>query len=177
MGFSGELVFGRSERPLIEAPVFGGAQEDDEGGITACWPRPGGWQTWQFHGTFPGRPEDVLRAVVEWTGAPACVALVHDSDVALVSGLGPGGDMWDAWLNLEIAAGMVDRPLSEMDAAVPDDARRALDWARSAGVGDGVAATAIEEILRSDETFAEEVFANLLDRLGFPEAVDPEAEG
>lgn len=31
MGSSGELLFGRSGRPLIETPVFGGAQEDDEG--------------------------------------------------------------------------------------------------------------------------------------------------
>ncbi|MFE9046573.1 hypothetical protein ACFYOG_37595 [Streptomyces sp. NPDC007818] len=177
MGFSGELVFGRSERPLIEAPVFGGAQEDDEGGITAWWPRPGGWQMWQFHGTFPGRTEDVLRAVVEWTGAPACVASVHDSDVALVSGLQPGGDEWDAWLNLRIAAEMLDRPLAELKASVPADARRALAWARSAGIGDGAAATTIEEVMRSHETFVEELFDTLLDRLGFPAASDPEADG
>ncbi|MEU2109037.1 hypothetical protein [Streptomyces sp. NPDC019507] len=30
-GFSGELVLGRSERPLLE--LFCGAQEDDEGGL------------------------------------------------------------------------------------------------------------------------------------------------
>ncbi|WP_327337339.1 hypothetical protein OG384_14605 [Streptomyces sp. NBC_01324] len=175
MGFSGELVFGRSERPLIEAPVFGGAQEDDEGGITAWWPRPGGWQMWQFHGTLPDGAEDVLRAVVEWTGAPACVASVHDSDVALVSGLEPGGDEWDVWLNLPIAAEMLDRPLAELDASVPIGARKALSWARSAGVGDGADVTVIEKVLRSQETFAEELFDTLLDRLGFPAAVDPEA--
>jgi hypothetical protein len=176
MGFSGELVFGRSERPLIEAPVFGGAQEDDEGGITAWWPRPGGWQTWQFHGTFPGTTEDVLRAVVEWTGAPACVASVHDSDVALVWGQEVGGDRWDTWLHLEIAAEISDRPPAELDACVPADARRALAWARSAGVGDDVAVTTIEEVLRSQETFVEEHFDTVLDRLGFPAAVAPEPQ-
>ncbi|MFF0476603.1 hypothetical protein [Streptomyces sp. NPDC004284] len=176
MGFSGELVFGRSERPLIEAPVFGGAREDDEGGISAWWPRPGGWQTWEFHGAFPGRAEDVLRAVVEWTGAPACVALVHDSDVALVRGLDPGGEQWDAWLNLHIAAEILDRPLAELDACVPVDARRALAWVRSAGVGNDVAESTIEEVLRSHETFAEELFVVMLDSLGFPAAVDPEPQ-
>ncbi|MEU6703444.1 hypothetical protein [Streptomyces wuyuanensis] len=176
MGFSGELVFGRSERSLLEAPVFGGAQEDDEGGISAWWPRPGGWQTLQFHDTLPGKPEDVLRAVVEWTGAPACVAAVHDSSVALLQGLAPGGDPWDAWLNLGIAAEISDRPPSELDACVPGDAGRALAWARSAGAGAGVDVTTIEEVLRSHETFVEELFDVLLDRLGFPEAPDPEPE-
>ncbi|MEU4256425.1 hypothetical protein AB0B42_10810 [Streptomyces fradiae] len=174
MGFSGELVFGRSARPLIEAPVFGGAQEDDEGGITAWWPRPGGWQTWQFHGTLPRGTEAVLRAVVEWTGAPACVASVHDSDVAVMSGMEPGGEQWDMWLNLRIAAEVSDCPLAELDSRVPGDARRALAWARSAGVGDGVDPTTIEEALRSDRTFVEDLYDALLDRLGFPLAVDPD---
>ncbi|MFF9982911.1 hypothetical protein [Streptomyces erythrochromogenes] len=70
MGFTGELVFGRSERPLLEAPVFGGAQEGDGGRITSWPPRPGGWQTLQFHRSLPGDPEAALRAVVEQTGAP-----------------------------------------------------------------------------------------------------------
>ncbi|MFJ6012816.1 hypothetical protein [Streptomyces sp. NPDC092952] len=178
MGFSGELVFGRSERPLLEAPVFGGAQADGAGGTTAWWPRPGGWQTSQFHHeASPAEPEEILRAVVEWTGAPACVASVQDSSVALVRGLTPGGDQWDAWLNLTIAAEMSDRPLSEMDAYVPGDASRALAWAQAAGVGQGVDVTTIEEVLRSHEDFAEELFGTLLDRLGFPAASDPAAEG
>ncbi|MFB7512907.1 hypothetical protein [Streptomyces sp. NPDC056144] len=100
---------------------------------------------------------------------------MHDSDVALVSGLEPGGDEWDVWLNLPIAAHMLDRPLAELDAAVPVGARKALSWARSAGVGAGTDATAIEEVLRSHEIFVEELFDALLDRLGFPAAVDPEA--
>ncbi|MFE7586449.1 hypothetical protein ACFU5Y_33340 [Streptomyces gardneri] len=95
---------------------------------------------------------------------------MHDSDVALVSGLEPGGDEWDVWLNLPIAAEMLDRPLAESDASVPVGARHALSWARSAGVGDGADVTVIEEVLRSREVFVEELFDALLDRLGFPEA-------
>ncbi|MEF9881098.1 hypothetical protein [Streptomyces sp. P9-A4] len=102
---------------------------------------------------------------------------MHDSSVALVWGLKPGGDQWNAWLNLAIAAEMTDRPLSEIDACVPGDASRALAWAHSAGVGPGVDVATIKEVLRSHETFAEELFDTLLDRLGFPAASDPEAEG
>ncbi|WP_234340453.1 hypothetical protein [Streptomyces sp. TP-A0875] len=100
---------------------------------------------------------------------------MHDSDVALVSGLEPGGDEWDVWLNLPIAAEMLDRPLAELDASVPVGARKALSWARSAGVGVGADVTVFEKVLRSQETFAEELFDTLLDRLRFPAAVDPEA--
>ncbi|MEW2137696.1 hypothetical protein AB0892_14030 [Streptomyces sp. NPDC005409] len=177
MGFSGELVFGRSERPLLEAPVFGGAQEDDRGGITAWWPRPGGWQTLQFHDTLPADTDEVLRAVVEWTGAPACVARVHDSDVALVSGLEPGGDRWQTWLNLVIAAEMTDRPQAELDARVPGDAARILAWAWDADAGEGVESAAIAQTLRSREPCVEDLFSTLLDRLGFPPPTEPEARG
>ncbi|KOV47368.1 hypothetical protein [Streptomyces sp. H021] len=173
MGFTGELVFGRSDRPLLRAPVFGGAQEDDAGGITSWRPRPGGWQTWQFHRTLPGDPDHVVRALVEWTGAPACIASVHDSDVALVVGLEPGGERWDAWLNLKTAAAMTDRPLPELAAHVTDDAAGALSWARSAGFGENVAAATIEATLHSHDPFAEELFDALLNHLGFPPAPAP----
>ncbi|MFJ6785019.1 hypothetical protein [Streptomyces yangpuensis] len=178
MGFTGELVFGRSERPLLEAPVFGGAQEDDGGRIGAWPPRPGGWQTLQFHRCLPEEeePEAVLRAVVEWTGAPACIASVHDSDVALVMGLEPGGDRWDAWLNLRTAAAMTDRPLAELEARVPRDAASVLSWAWDAGFGEHVDAPAIEAVLRSHDPFVEELFDTLLTHLGFPPAPEAEAE-
>ncbi|MFF8269365.1 hypothetical protein ACF059_18510 [Streptomyces sp. NPDC016562] len=174
MGFSGQLVFARSERPLLEAPVFAGAQQDDGGDVTAWWPRPGGWQTLQFHDALP---PDVLRAVVEWTGAPACVARVHDSDVALVSGLEPGGDRWQTWLNLDIAAEMTDRPPAELDARVPDDAARILAWAWDADAGEGVESAAIAQTLRSHEPCVENLFTTLLDRLGFPPATPPQPQG
>ncbi|MFF9098534.1 hypothetical protein ACF1AX_36100 [Streptomyces sp. NPDC014802] len=45
MGFSGHLVFARSERPLLEAPLFGSTDPDD---VHEWQPRPGGWQTLQW---------------------------------------------------------------------------------------------------------------------------------
>ncbi|WP_437023772.1 hypothetical protein [Streptomyces sp. enrichment culture] len=40
--------------------------------------------------------DDCLFALVGWTGAPACVADVSDSDIALVTGLGTDGRHWQA---------------------------------------------------------------------------------
>ncbi|MFB7225712.1 hypothetical protein [Streptomyces sp. NPDC056227] len=197
MGFSGELVFGRSDRPLLEAPVFEGIHGRDT--VHVNWPRAGGWQTLQFDDDVIKNPEATLRVLVEWTGAPACVTSVYDSDVAIVKGLGSGVELWGTCLNLEKAAELwaevpddvddmsewiitpafaeaVDRKRSELDAQVPGDARGALDWARFAGFGHSVAAASIEEVLRSREVFVEDLFDELLDRLGFPEAVDPEGQ-
>lgn len=194
MGFSGELVFGRSSGPLLDAPVFDGIVRSRETADTG-WPRAGGWQTLQFVGDAIERPEAALRALVEWTGAPVCTASVYDSDVAIVRGLGPGVELWEACLNLEKAAGLwaevpddaddmsewistpafaeaVDRKRAELDAQVPADAQGALDWARSAGFGHSVTAASIQEVLRSDEVFVEELFDTLLGQLGFPEPAD-----
>ncbi|WP_234388681.1 hypothetical protein [Streptomyces sp. AS58] len=64
---------------------------------------------------------------------------------------------------------------SELDAAVPDVAASAIAWAASAGIVVPDQAR-IEEVLRSNEDFAEEVFFNLLDALGFPAAAEPSPE-
>jgi hypothetical protein len=67
---------------------------------------------------------------------------------------------------------------AELDAEVPDAARSAPAWAAAAGFGAGVGVAAIEEILRSDGVFVEEVFSELLDALGFPASVgEPKALG
>ncbi|RVU15269.1 hypothetical protein EOT10_39625 [Streptomyces antnestii] len=198
MGFSGELVFGRSGHPLLSASVFDGIDQSKDT-VHVSWPRVGGWQTLQFGGDVIKKPEATLRALVEWTGALACVASVYDSDVAMVMGLGPEGELWEACLNLEKAAGLwaevpddvddmsewistpafaeaVDRKRAELDAHVSGDAQGALDWARSAGFAHSVTVASVQEVLRSGEVFVEELFDALLDRLGFPEAVDPESQ-
>ncbi|MFI9472388.1 hypothetical protein ACIHBQ_33665 [Streptomyces sp. NPDC052492] len=190
MGFSGHLVFARSERPLLEAPFFGSTGPGLRDDVHECQPRPGGWQTLQLE---QGVWEDgYLFALVEWTGAPACVADVSDSSVALVTGLDTDGLRWQAWLNQDNAAALlVEEPedvddeslwiatpefeeaighkRAELDAEVPADAEGALIWASAAGVQVTAQQSRIEELLRAQETCVEELFDALLDELGFPE--------
>ncbi|MFB6501362.1 MULTISPECIES: hypothetical protein [unclassified Streptomyces] len=198
MGFSGHLVFARSERPLLEAPTFDGVFRGPAGTVHAWWPRPGGWQTLQFvHGRWS---DDFLSALVEWTGAPVCVADVSDSSIALVTGLGTDGRRWQAWLNLDSAAALlveepedvddtilwtdtpefdeaVGRKRAELRAEVPADAEGAVAWAAAAGMPVTAARRSrIEETLCSRETFVEDLFDTLLDELGFPGATEPSPE-
>ncbi|MEV7676698.1 hypothetical protein [Streptomyces sp. NPDC088752] len=197
MGFSGHLVFARSERPLLEAPVFNSTGPELRDDVQEWQPRPGGWQTLQLkQGIWE---DEYLSTLVEWTKAPACVADVSDSNVALVTGLNADGHRWQAWLNLDNAAALlVEGPenvddvsmwlatpefeeaigykRAELDAEVPADAEGALVWASAAGVQAAVQRSRIEELLRTRETFVEELFDALLDELGFPEAVHPEPQ-
>lgn len=193
MGFSGHLVFARSAYGLLDAPVFRGRGPGLKNDVHEWGSRPDGWRTVQLkHGIW----EDVyLPALVEWTGAPVCVADVSDSSVALVTGLDTEGRRWQAWLNLGTAAALlVEEPedvddvslwaatpefeeavahkRAELDAEVPADARGATAWAAAAGVRAAAPQSRIEELLRRDETFVEEQFDALLDELGFPEAVE-----
>lgn len=194
MGFSGRLVFARGDRPLLEAPVFDGVDDEPRTSAYTWESRPGGWQTLQLdHGTWDDAD---LLALVEWSGAPACVADVSDSSLALVTGLDTTGRRWQAWLGLDTAARLlveepediddqllwldtpefddaVGRKRAELDAEVPADAEGAVAWAAAAGVTVPARTARIEELLRSDETFAEDLFSTLLDELGFPRATRP----
>ncbi|MEV6511381.1 hypothetical protein [Streptomyces sp. NPDC051642] len=198
MGFSGHLAFARSERPLLEAPVFDSTHQELKDTVHVWRPRAGGWQTLQFdHGLWEN---DHLSALVGWTGAPSCVAEVSDSDIALVTGLGTSGRRWQAWLNLDHAAALlteepedlddlslwvgtpefhaaVRRKRAELDVDVPAEAERALAWAAAAGTPATVQQQPrLEELLRSRETFAEDLFGTLLDELGFPQVGRPSPE-
>ncbi|WP_234328374.1 MULTISPECIES: hypothetical protein [unclassified Streptomyces] len=110
-----------------------------------------------------------------------------------MTGLDTTGRRWQAWLNLDIAARLLaeepedleDQLLwlntpefheavrhkhAELDAEILADAEGAVAWAAAAGVPVTPEATRIEELLRSHETFAEDLFSTLLDQLGFPQA-------
>lgn len=113
MGFSGHLVFACSERPLLEAPLFDTIDQGLKEAVHAWWPRPGGWQTLQLdQGIWE---DDYLLALVEWTGAPVCVADVSDSSIALVTGLAGNGQRWQAWLNLDDAAALLVEEPEDLD--------------------------------------------------------------
>ncbi|MGV9454370.1 hypothetical protein [Streptomyces sp. NPDC003635] len=194
MGFSGHLVFARSSGPLLEAPVFDGLDEEGKAAVGVGESRPGGWQTLQFD--FGTWDDGDLLALVEWSGAPACVAEVSDSDLALVTGLDAAGRRWQAWLNVDAAARLLaeepddledqllwlDTPEfheavrdkhAELDAEIPADAEGAVSWAAAAGLPVTSDTVRIEELLRSHETFVEDLFSTLLDELGFPQVGEP----
>jgi hypothetical protein len=192
VGFSGHFVFGHGDRPLLEAPAFDGIRPPWGDGAHELRPRPGGWQTLQFRDERWGSEQ--LRALVEWSGAPACFAMVYDSDVAYLTGLDLDGREWEAVLGLAVAAEMnVSRPQNvhddlewiespecaeaaatsraALEEAVPGSARAAIAWATAAGVATAVGQRGIEAVLRSHEVFVEDSFIALIDALGFPPAV------
>lgn len=177
------MVFARSQRPLLEAPLFAAAAPEPDVEAHECPPRPGGWQTLQL--TYGVWEYEMLPALVEWTGAPACFADVHDSDVGLVTGLDTEGNRWQAWLNPDTAAEVLlktprastrdfeeayARKRAEIDAQVPAAAEAACAWATAAGVRAPAERHHIEALLRTGHTFAEDLFMALLDELDFPEA-------
>lgn len=198
MGFSGMLLFCRSERPLAQLPDDCGLPQEAREELAEYgewWPRAGGWRTGRVGGEW--WDEAVLRELVAWSGAPACVGFVYDSDVVYVCGMSPSGREWSAMLNVPTAAALrVDQPrgladprgwfasaeyaqakarkVAELDAEVPGAARDALAWAGEAGFGAGVEVTAVEAMLRSTpEVFAEELFTDMIDVLAFPAAEEP----
>ncbi|MFF7214738.1 hypothetical protein ACFZAU_30055 [Streptomyces sp. NPDC008238] len=67
----------------------------------------------------------------------------------------------------------MNRTRAALDADVPADAAGALAWAAAADVPAVGTRSRIEELLRSEETFVEDLFHALLDALGFPEATEP----
>ncbi|MER5398148.1 hypothetical protein [Streptomyces sp. NPDC002599] len=174
--------------------MFDSFDEELKAAVRTWESRPDGWQTLRFdHGV--GNDAD-LPALVEWSRAPACVADVSDSSLALVTGLDTTGQRWQAWLNLDIAARLLvkepedlddqllwlDTPefhdavrhkRAELDAEIPTDAEGAVAWAAAAGIPVTTQIFRIEELLRSHETFAEDLFSSLLDRLGFPQTTQP----
>ncbi|MFC9341752.1 hypothetical protein ACFT0G_20505 [Streptomyces sp. NPDC057020] len=135
--------------------MFGSSDPVLRDDVHEWWTRPGGWQTLQLsQGIWE---DEYLLALVERTGAPACVADVSDSSIALVTGLNTNGRRWQAWLNLDNATALlVEEPedvddvslwsatpefvaavgakRAELDAELPTDAAGALAWASVAGV-------------------------------------------
>ncbi|MGW5652573.1 hypothetical protein [Streptomyces humi] len=177
--------------------MFDSINQELKDTVHAWCPRPGGWQTLQFdHGLWE---EDYLSALVGWTGAPACVANVSDSDIALVTGLETNGQRWQTWLSLgNAAAFLTEEPedlddvslwvgtpefndavrskRAELEVSVPAAAEGALLWAAAAGIPATAQQPRIENLLRSRETFTEDLFIALLDELGFPQANQPSRE-
>ncbi|WP_405592190.1 hypothetical protein [Streptomyces sp. NBC_01190] len=174
MGFSGDFVLARSDRPLHALPplaVESAAGGQPGEGLRPCAPRPGGWQTLRLgEGVMTGSRSAWLRGLVTVTGAPAMVATVFDSDVCQVWGAAPSGASWTAFLDPVLAA----------DYAIPmpgpEEVRAAAGgiagWAAEAGfTADREALLAV--LTRRADPLVEDLFFALVDACGLPPA-DPE---
>ncbi|MFG2692658.1 hypothetical protein [Kitasatospora sp. NPDC048407] len=165
MGFTGEFVLARSDRPLRELAVFAaGCAEGHADCVTDCWPRPGGWQTLQIlHGLRDNslRP---FRQLVDTSGAPVLLANVMDSDVCEVVGLAPSGARWSTMLDPVMAA---DYGIPQPE---PGAAEQITRWAAEAGFAADPVALA-EVLAKRADPFVEELVFDLIDACGFPPSV------
>jgi hypothetical protein len=190
MGYWGDFVVARSDGPLSELAPFlakPGCTDGDADCLTVSQERPGGWQTVQVCHFLPGEDYDWwLRELVGATGAPVMTATVADSGMSQIRGLAPSGAAWMTFLAPEPAAdsGMLDFLASpdgewedEQDGAgsdhvleaVPQAAEQIVGWAAEAGFrADAEAVRAL--LVAEPDPFVEDIFFDLLDACGLPEA-------
>ena len=180
MGFSGDFVLVRSDRPLLEAKLFEtGCAEGHVECLTACRPRPGGWQTVQVHhglrGDDMGNGADYahwLRTLVEATDSPVLIATVMDSDLCEVRGLAPSGLRWTTLLDPVMAADYgVPVPTGGHTAV----AERVAAWAGEAGFhADSEALHAV--LTKRADPFVEDLIFELIDAAGLPAGAPDEPD-
>ncbi|MFJ8439532.1 hypothetical protein [Kitasatospora griseola] len=167
MGFGGEYVLARSDRPLRELAAFAtGCAEGHSDCVTECLPRPGSWQTLQIHHGLRGgslRP----RQLLDTTGAPVLIARVMDSDVCEVVGLAPSGAQWSTFLDPAMAAdyGIPEPP--------PGAAGHITRWAAEAGFAADPVALA-EVLAKGADSLVDDLVFELIDACGFPPSAPDE---
>ena len=191
MGFTGDFVIARSERPLLDLQAFadGGTVCGDGDGIDCfrfCGPREGFWQTLQIHHGLE-KDRQWLQALVDETGSPVMIASVHDSDLCEVRGLAPRRNPWSVTLdpravvNYDIPAGanptsaefegMLDRYRAEM----PTAANAIIQWSIAAGL-EADADRLAEVLTRRADPFVEDLFFDLLETAGLPAVLPEDAD-
>ncbi|MHA6758417.1 hypothetical protein [Streptacidiphilus sp. PAMC 29251] len=162
MGFSGDYVVARTDQPLLEVALFAsGCAEGHIGCLSACAPRPGGWQTIQVLHGLPNDGTRVLQALVEATAAPALIANVMDSDLCDVRGLGTSGVRWSTLLDPAMAADYGIRVSS------PGPVELIAQWAAEAGFEADHDALR-ETLAKKADPFVEDLLFELIDSCGFP---------
>jgi hypothetical protein len=155
----------------------------------------GGWQATRIWASSGDLPETFLADLRDATGAPVLAADILNSDAAYVRALGVRTPFWDTWLDIDGAIAHSVSPPSPFDddgnylgddwvdpryeaeaAAAKQDmlartlsgtaaATAAVAWAREAGLSPAPVA-AVEAALATTETFVEDQFFEVLNRLG-----------
>jgi hypothetical protein len=179
LGFWGTFVVHRHEQLLWELLPDVEGLEDAE---LCAEQSSGGWQLTRVFAMPHALPRSFLEDVRDLTGAPVLAAAVLDSDAASVRALAPGSSGWQTWLNREKAVEYVaeaHRSDGSQEQRV-EAARRhilaetepgaqavaAVGWAAEAGWEPSTVAE-VSQLLVREETFVEDVFFALLERLGF----------
>lgn len=190
MGYWGDFVLVRSDRPLAElSPVLArpGCSDEDDDCLALCQVRPGGWQTAQVCHYLPG--DDYpwwLSELVAATGSPVMIATVADSGICQVRALAPSRAGWDTFLGPRSAAlpEFLDCYLADTEGETEGEtgegaAQRLLDtvpatadqiarWAAEAGFrADTEALRGI--LLQEADPFVEDIFFHLIDACGLPD--------
>ncbi|GAB4085060.1 hypothetical protein GCM10028784_16900 [Myceligenerans cantabricum] len=185
MGLSGEILLAHYDQPLETMPFLADKVEQDPvASIDPCWANEHGWQLVEVGPAIVG--EDLfgdLAELIRITGAPVAIATVNDSDWTWITGQAPGSEPWHAATHPDtLIAHMNDDVIlrehlvgaqdptsfgAELKARIPQTARDILHWARAAGFTSGRQDT-IENLLRAKEVFAESLWHDILEELGFP---------
>lgn len=190
MGYWGDFVVARSERPATELAPFA-TKPGCSDGDTDCFlerdERPGGWQILRLCHYLPGDDYDWwLSELVNASGAPVMIATVADSGTAMLQGQAPSGANWTTFLDPENAdnEGMLgyladpegefeDEPeeaaLQRVLDAAPESAEQIASWAAEAGLDADVDAVR-GLLLAKAEPLVEDIFYELLDAAGLPES-------
>jgi hypothetical protein len=192
VGFWGTFVMHRGEQLLWELLP----EISELGDAELLHDGVGGWQVTRVYASLDSLPVDFLAKVRERTTAPVLAADVLDSDAAFVTALGRQTPGWQGWLQLDRALGHLVPPPSPFDEdgnhlgddrRSPDHEREvaavkarilgetpgglaaataAVQWATEAGLQPG-SRNEVREALTSEALLVEDVFFDLLNRLGF----------
>ncbi|MEV6602754.1 hypothetical protein [Kutzneria sp. NPDC051319] len=124
MGFTGSLILARTLVPLSELDPLVGQE------VELVGHRDDQWQLAAVDGHAPDTP-GWAAALVDTTTAPVLIAVVDDSDSALLLAASPGGHGWITVLNAP--AGSAGRAAMADTRAMTAIAEQAVAWAVEAG--------------------------------------------
>jgi hypothetical protein len=124
MGFTGSLILARTPVPLTDLDPLTGQD------VELVGRRDDQWQLVAVDGHAPDTP-GWAAALVEATAAPVLIAVVDDSDTALLLADSPDGHRWITVLNAP--AGSAGRAAVADTRAMTAIAEQAVMWAAEAG--------------------------------------------
>ena len=92
MGFTGSLILARTQTPLTDVEPMAGLE------VELVGRHADDWQLAAIDGHLPDVP-GCAAALVDTTAAPVLIAVISDSDTALLLADSPGGHQWITVLN------------------------------------------------------------------------------